>query len=194
MRIIQAAATPANLATVVRLRREAIAWLQAQGQDQWSTDWPDTDTMVAGFERDLREGSTWFALDDVGGVLAVITTNRRTHSGLWTPQEESTALFVHRLTLTRAAAGRGIGARLLDFAGEQAEQAGLPWLRLDAWTTNSRLHDYYRGQGFRLVRIVANHYTPSAACFERPAPYRSVHGAKSPEPGAQPRAQPKQDR
>jgi GNAT superfamily N-acetyltransferase len=169
VKLIQAAATPENLATVVQLRREAAAWLQVRGEDQWSNDWPDTATMLAGFERDLAEGSTWFSIDDDGAVLATITINRRTHQGLWTPEEESTALFAHRLTLSRAAAGQGLGAQLLDFAGQQAERAGLPWLRLDAWTTNKRLHQYYRSQGFRLVRIVANHYSPSAACFERSA-------------------------
>lgn len=175
MRIVQAAPTSESLATVIRLRREAAAWLRSQGQDQWSTDFPDTETMIAGFERDLQEGTTWLALDDdANETFAAVTINRRTHPGLWSPEEEATTLFVHRLTLVRAAAGHGIGSRLLDFAGEQAEQAGLPWLRLDAWTTNERLHRYYQRQGFRLVRIVPDHFTPSAACFERPAAYRTT--------------------
>jgi GNAT superfamily N-acetyltransferase len=162
VRIEQAPATPASLATVVRLRRDAAAWLQARGQDQWVNDFPDTATVLAGFERDLQ-------------VLAAITINRRTNPGLWTSDEESTALFVHRLTLARGMTGRGVGAQLLDFASGKAEQAGLLWLRLDAWTTNEQLHRYYLRQGFRLVRIVADHFSPSAACFERPAAYRGAH-------------------
>ena len=175
MRIEQAPATPASLATVVRLRRDAAAWLQARGQDQWVNDFPDTATVLAGFERDLQAGTTWFAIDDDGQVLAAITINRRTNPGLWTSDEESTALFVHRLTLARGMTGRGVGAQLLDFASGKAEQAGLLWLRLDAWTTNEQLHRYYLRQGFRLVRIVADHFSPSAACFERPAAYRGAH-------------------
>jgi GNAT superfamily N-acetyltransferase len=157
-----------------------VVWLRAQGEEQWSSDWPDTDTMVAGFERDLREGSTWFATNETGEVLGCITLNRRTNPGLWSEEEESSALFVHRLTLSHAARGRGVGGELLDFAGGQAEQAGLPWLRLDAWTTNERLHRYYLGQGFRLVRIVVEHHSPSGACFERPATYRHVVGQRDP--------------
>lgn len=172
MRISKADATPENLATVVRLRREAIAWLQERGEDQWASDWPDTETMVAGFDRNLRDGSTWFATTDTGEVLGCVTLNRRTHPGLWTSAEEESALFVHRLTLARSATGRGVGSELLDFAGEQAQAAGLAWLRLDAWTTNERLHRYYIRQGFRLVRIVPDFFSPSAACFERPASYR----------------------
>jgi GNAT superfamily N-acetyltransferase len=173
VRIEQATASPESLATVIQLRRDAAAWLQAQGQDQWVNDWPDTTTVLAGFERDLQAGTTWFAIDD-DQVIATITINRLTNEGLWTPDEQASALFVHRLTLARSATGRGIGAHLLDFAGEQAEQAGLAWLRLDAWTTNHQLHRYYQRQGFRLVRVVAHHYSPSAACFERPAAYRGA--------------------
>jgi GNAT superfamily N-acetyltransferase len=186
VRIVKAAPTAESLATVLRLRREATAWLQSQGQDQWATDFPDTETMIAGFQRDLQERSTWFALaDNAEEVLATITINQRTHPGLWSPEEEASALFLHRLTLARNAAGGGVGAWLLDFAGEQAEQAGLPWLRLDAWTTNERLHRYYQGQGFRLVRVVPHHFTPSAACFERPAARRSVSGSHASTPSTE---------
>jgi hypothetical protein len=38
---------------------------------------------------------------------------------------------------------------------------------LDAWTTNRGLHAYYESQGFRHVRTVPNHHTPSATLFER---------------------------
>ena len=179
MKVIQAAASSENLATVVRLRREAVAWLLEQGQEQWSNDWPDTDTMVAGFERDLRDGSTWFATDEDDRILGCIILNRRTNPGLWTEAEETSALFAHRLTLSRAARGQGIGSELLNFAGSQAERAGLPWLRLDAWTTNERLHRYYLDQGFRLVRVVVGHHSPSSACFERPASYRHGGGERS---------------
>jgi GNAT superfamily N-acetyltransferase len=172
VKIEQAAADSDALAALVQLRREAAAWLQAKGEMQWVNDWPDTETMLAGFERDLREGATWFATDDAGAFLGAITINGRTNPGLWTPQEEATALFVHRLTLARAAAGRGVGSRMLDFAGQRAELAGRQSLRLDAWTTNEGLHRYYLNQGFRLVRVVPNHHSPSAACFERPATYR----------------------
>jgi GNAT superfamily N-acetyltransferase len=158
------------MSTVVGLRRELGAWLAARGHDQWVEDYPDTTTMLRGFRADLDAGTTWFALDDDDVAVASVTINRSTAPGLWTPDEQASALFVHRLTVSRAAAGRGVGAWLLDFAGEAASAACLPWVRLDAWTTNMRLHDYYRSQGFELVRIVADHPTPSAACFQRMAP------------------------
>lgn len=32
---------------------------------------------------------------------------------------------------------------MLDWAGGRAFDAGVTWLRMDAWTTNTRLHAYY---------------------------------------------------
>jgi GNAT superfamily N-acetyltransferase len=159
--------TPADLDDVLAIRREVAAWLASTGSDQWSTDWPDTETMVSGFRDALAAGETWIAADDDGTPLAVVTVNDRTDAGLWTPGEVVTALFVHRLTVRRAAAGRGLGARLLDHADDLARRAGREWLRLDCWTDNARLHRYYRNQGFRHVRTVPDLDSPSGACYER---------------------------
>lgn len=168
-------ANPDDLDDVVRLRRETTEWLRARGTDQWLSDWPDTETMMAGFVRALAAGQTWFAVDDdQDHVIGMITVNEVTAPGLWTEEEERTALFAHRLTVDRSRAGRGLGGQLLDHAGALAQEQGRTWLRLDAWTTNAELHLYYRSQSFHHVRTVANHHTPSAACFERPSSSRAT--------------------
>ena len=57
------------------------------------------------------------------------------------------------------------------WAAGRAWDASLTWLRLDAWTTNPRLHAYYIDKGFRHVRTVESRV--SSACFQRPGqPYR----------------------
>jgi GNAT superfamily N-acetyltransferase len=57
------------------------------------------------------------------------------------------------------------GAWLLDEAAREAARRGKRLLRLDAWTNNTRLHDYYRRQGFRVVRNAGDR--GSGALFER---------------------------
>jgi GNAT superfamily N-acetyltransferase len=160
---------PDDLDLMVAIRREVAAWLKSKGSDQWGADWPDTPTMVRGFEEALARGETWFAVDHDGEPLGVVTVNDRTDPGLWTPDEVRTALFVHRMTVRRCAAGRGLGRRLLDHAADLAQRAGRSWIRLDCWTTNTALHRYYMEQGFRHVRTVLDLDSPSTACFEREA-------------------------
>src|SRR5262249_28233549 len=79
------------------------------------------------------------------------------------------AVYVYRLVVSRAFAGRGLGAALLDWAGLGARQRyGARWIRVDVWTTNTRLHDYYRRQGFTFCGFSeAFRYYPSAALFQK---------------------------
>jgi hypothetical protein len=66
----------------------------------------------------------------------------------------------------RSEAHRNLGADILDWASDQVRLAGRKFLRLDAWTNNVALHDYYMRLGFRLVRIVDSP-SGSGALFER---------------------------
>lgn len=63
-------------------------------------------------------------------------------------------MFVNKLTVAREYAGQDLGGRLLDWAGDRAQRAGARWLRLDAWTTNEGLQQYYLAHGFTHVRTV----------------------------------------
>ncbi len=107
------------------------------------------------------------AVASPGPVAVGTMVLRDTHpADLWHPADDpGSALYLHHLAVDRAFAGQRVGAWLLDQAAAEARLLGKRFLRLDAWTTNTRLHDYYRGQGFRLVRIADD---TSGALFERP--------------------------
>ena len=162
-------AATGDLSELVALRREAAAWLKAEGTDQWGQDWPDEATMIRGFAATIDDGTAWLVTDD-DGVLATLTLDQSTAPNLWTRAEEAEpAYFVHRLTVARRAAGQGFGAELLDWCGNHAHGAGARWIRVDAWTTNLALHRYYLAQGFQHVRTASRPDYPSAALFQRRA-------------------------
>jgi ribosomal protein S18 acetylase RimI-like enzyme len=86
----------------------------------------------------------------------------------WTPDDRpEAALYVHRMAVSRSVAGAGAGGEMLDWAARRAAQADKKLLRLDAWKTNAGLHGYYRGQGFKMVRLVDLPHRQSGALFER---------------------------
>jgi GNAT superfamily N-acetyltransferase len=159
-----------DLDEVIRLRDQAKTWLAARGSDQWQYDFPDRETMIAGFARALENGETWLYQDSDYRILGMVTLNSRTDHGLWTEKEEREALFIHRLTRDFARPqSRGVGDRLLDFAAGFAAGRGYTWLRLDAWTSPraAGLWASYVARGFEFVRTVEGHHTPSAVCFQR---------------------------
>ena len=101
-----------------------------------------------------------------------------------------------RLIVSRAFAGRALGAALLDWAGLRARRHyASRWVRVDVWTTNVALHAYYRRQGFQFCEF-GEAYTryPSAALFQKATelirPPRSPCSAHSRRRVAEPRPAP----
>ena len=159
-----------DLANLVAFRNEAARWLAARGIDQWSGPWPSEDLMVEGMLRNIDAGETFIVWDDDDTPAATITINRWAKPELWTEQERAEpALYAHKVTVDRAYGGQGLGAELLDWAGTHAADEGADWLRVDVWTTNDKLQQYYRDQGFAHVRTVVLPHNPSGALFQRPA-------------------------
>jgi GNAT superfamily N-acetyltransferase len=158
-------AGPADLETILGFRAEASAWLREQGIEQWSNPFPPEGILAT-----IEAGETWMVWEGAAPA-ATITIARQAEPELWNEAERAEpAVYCHKLTVARAYAGMRLGAELLDWAGGIAHDEGRRWLRLDAWDTNSRLHDYYRRQGFRYMRTA--YRPPSGALFQRPAsPY-----------------------
>jgi GNAT superfamily N-acetyltransferase len=110
-------------------------------------------------------------VDVDGGSIATVTCRDKGNRWLWTARERNErAVYLSRLVVARAAAGLNIGGALIDRAARWAERAwGARWVRVNAWTTNKDLHEYYIRKGFSLHRIdtnIKNRY-PSAALFQK---------------------------
>ncbi|MFE9931758.1 GNAT family N-acetyltransferase [Streptomyces sp. NPDC005533] len=142
-------ATAADVAKLLAFREEAAAWLSELGSDQWRRPYP-ADRLMA-----TIEAGRVFMVRDGGVTAATITLTPDVEEGLWSREElAEPSMFVNKLTVARSHAGCDLGGRLLDWAGARAHRAGAIWLRLDAWTTNPRLQDYYLRHGFTHVRTV----------------------------------------
>jgi single stranded DNA-binding protein len=101
---------------------------------------------------------TWTAEDGSARQVVEVVADERAEP----------ALYAHKATVARAYAGEGLGAELLDWAGTRATNEGARWLRVDVWTTNDKLQQYYRDQGFTHVRTVLLAHNPSGAVFSGP--------------------------
>jgi GNAT superfamily N-acetyltransferase len=115
----------------------------------------------------ILDGDSYVA--EIGGILVgSITIDRFADPEFWSRNDApEDALYLHRMIVDRQASGKNIGGTLIDWANGIAAREGKRWLRLDAWRTNARLHDYYRSQGFDLVRVVELSHRGSGALFQR---------------------------
>lgn len=151
---------------------EAAGWLGTKGLDQWATPWPNKEARDDRIHRGIRLGRTWMA-EDNGELVGTITYGPSGNRKLWTAQERRAgAVYVSRLIVRRDCEHRGIGSAMIDWAGQRGiDEWKATLIRVDVWTSNSALHDYYVGQGFERLRICDFKDPweyPSAALFQKP--------------------------
>ncbi|MFE2993688.1 GNAT family N-acetyltransferase [Nocardia sp. NPDC059246] len=160
----------ADLGTITRFRLQRTSWLAARGSDQWTRAGRGLpiETFVRFVAHAVRQGETWIAEVD-GEAAGTITVNDRADENLWSPGELADAVIIHYMIVDLRFAGTRVGEALLAHAAHLAREQHRTWVRLDAWTTNTDLHAYYRRAGFHLARIAGPEATgPSRALFERP--------------------------
>ena len=163
-----------DLPAILDLIGSTAKWLQAyKDTDQWARPWPDKERRDARVDQGIQDGLTWIVEDRHGMLAATVTCREHGNETLWTEAElAEDAAYVSRLIVSRDLAGHGIGAALIDWAGlHGAREWGARWIRVDVWTTNLALHDYYIGQGFEYLRtrFFGDYWEyPSAALFQKP--------------------------
>lgn len=156
-------AKPEDIGVILLLREKNSQWLKRIGSDQWAQ--PVTPRKLRKFAADIESGSTWITQDGNMPVASISLINNGDNR-LWTPTElEEPALYASSLLVTPEYKARQIGAKLLNWSAEKARNEDKKWVRLDCWTTNSKLHDYYKEQGFSHVRTVTS--LKSGALFQR---------------------------
>ncbi|RFU42853.1 GNAT family N-acetyltransferase [Actinomadura logoneensis] len=167
-----------DVADIIRLIDDAARWLRGQGTGQWAEPWPNAvereRRIRRGIELSRERGEdgyaqavTWLVADGDRPIATTFVT-RVPNPALWTADElKVRAVYLHRLVIDRRYAGTRLGERLVQWAGEWGRLAwGAEVMRIDVWTDNIRLHEYYRGRGFL--------YTD--------APHRQADGTFRPDP------------
>lgn len=167
LRLVLRRASAVDFDAVHSLLTEASRWLETKGTNQWAKPWPDENGRNERVAGAIEAGRTWIAWQD-DRAAATLTTSPNDHEIWPAGKARESAVYVRRIVVSRDYAGVGLGGQLLDWAGLRAGHFyGALWVRVDVWTTNKRLHNYYRKQGFkRCGRSPVTAY-PSAALFQK---------------------------
>jgi hypothetical protein len=172
-------ATQADLKIIEQMIEDAKVRLRELGTDQWSTDWQDE----VGHRRidrvlcSIEEGKTWLGEFRSRNVsyphrlpAATVTIEETGSPTVWTPAELTAyrAVYLSRLVIAKRLAGFHIGAAIIDWAGRRAlKNYDAQTIRIDVWTTNLALHNYYEKRGFDERGLVSAEHYPAGRRFER---------------------------
>jgi GNAT superfamily N-acetyltransferase len=130
-----------DLETVAGLLEEATLWVGELGHEQWPFPYPRTDLAAA-----IGRGEVHLA--DVDGE-AVGTITVLDDDPVYWGERPPDAHYVHKLAVRRDAAGRGIGAAIVEWADARAASAGRTFLRLDCLRDDPGIRAYYERLGFQ---------------------------------------------
>ena len=169
-RIALAEATDDNMNAILYLIRQASGWLKDMGTDQWQREWPNVEG---------RNARVWRGLE-VGATRIVWAGDRRGRHGHRRAKSQHgrlakrelhlgrPAVYAHRLIIDRRFAGFGLGAQLIDWAGLHGrDKWEAEWIRIDVWSTNKGLHEYYMNTGFEPCGMAPDPDYPSGMLFQK---------------------------
>lgn len=171
---------PAGLedkSVIIGLIEGAAAWLRTKNTDQWERPWPNLKARNKRVLDGLLAGHTWLVTTADGTAVATITCRRYGNKKLWPRKDRrEPAVYVSRLVVARSHAGLGIGEALVAWAGIRAKELWhAEWVRIDVWTTNKALQEYYEKRGFVFCHELKfpegtsyEKLYPSATLFQKP--------------------------
>lgn len=170
-------ARASDFGTIARMIRDAQQRLKDLGTDQWSTDTPDTAGRYrAGrVKHSIRKRTTWLgtlSLENAAEEIVVATvTIEKTASPVVWPERgiaAEPAVYLSRLVIAKGFSGLHVGAAIIDWAGAYGRRKfDAKWIRIDVWTTNEALHDYYEKRGFERCGMVPDEDYPARVRFQR---------------------------
>jgi len=128
----------------VCILKEATQWLIGRGMKHWSLD----NFQIADFEAAAAIGEliVGFEGDEAAAVMLLQTADEV----YWPTEIPGSALYIHKLAVRRASAGRRWSAQMVEWAAVQARAHAIPRLRLDT-VPGTGLQTLYESYGFVAV-------------------------------------------
>ena len=137
-----------DINTIVTLWRNIESWAEESVGRIWHNS--EITEQVARFY--VEQGELYTLTDDpTGCVIGTITLTEIDPCGYWEAFRGVKALYVQRVALHRAHAGRGLGQKLLKFSEQIACSRGRRFLRLDCDSERPELCRIYEEFGFERV-------------------------------------------
>lgn len=127
-------------------------WFIEQQINQWKIGYYPIRYNVEYFHKQMKENEL-YVVKDKNKIIGVILLKNE-DKDYW--QDEKKAFYIHHLTTHINY--HGIGKMLIQFAVEHAKECGKEYLRLDCFSSNVKLNEYYESLGFELCGSGGDEY------------------------------------
>ncbi len=131
-----------DVPVVAEMLDEATAYVRTMGRDQWPVPFPQDE-----LHGRVARGELYVV--DVDGVPAATFTLLVDDPFFW-GERPNDAVYLHKLAVRRAFAGRKLGERIVEWIVREASARGRDFVRLDCQRDLPGIRRYYERLGFEL--------------------------------------------
>ncbi|MDR9852414.1 GNAT family N-acetyltransferase [Paenibacillus sp. VCA1] len=146
--IFAAQARPEDKMAVNSLMVQAAAWLQGKGSKQWHELLAGEDRHGVAEAVDRGDVFIFKQGDALAGMVILQQHASAWDRALWGNEGHESAVYLHRLCIDRAFAGRQLGSAILNWAVNGIRFPHKDRIRLDCIASVPALNSLYSGAGF----------------------------------------------
>ncbi|MBX2917003.1 MAG: GNAT family N-acetyltransferase [Cyclobacteriaceae bacterium] len=157
-------ATVKDLPIIYQLFEEAIHFQRKNNYVGWNSY--DKDFIKADINNGLLYKIT--RNEDILGIFSICYSDEL----IWRENENSDAIYLHRIVLNQRFKGEKIFQKILDWSILLAKEKKLKSIRMDTWADNEKIISYYKSYGFKFIE---NYTTP--ATEDLPIQHRNLRVA-----------------
>ena len=133
-------ALPADVAASAEILDEASVYVRTLGFGHWPVPFPQDELALR-----IERGELYMV--EVDKEPAATLTLLCEDPDFW-GERPPDAVYLHKLAVRRAFAGRGLGAAIVEWVDERAASAGREFVRLDCQRDDPGIRAYYERLGF----------------------------------------------
>jgi GNAT superfamily N-acetyltransferase len=150
-----------DVPVIAEMLDEATAYVRTKGSDQWRVPFPQDDLRGR-----VARGELYVV--DVDGEPAATFTLLLDDPFFWGGRPPD-AVYLHKLAVRRAFAGRKLGEQIVDWIVAEAAARGREYVRLDCQRDLRGIRAYYERLGFELCGEKTKGPNRAWALYERRA-------------------------
>ena len=161
-----------NIVNTTKNDLDQVLWLfeqamSLQGKDGYRV-WNSIDKTA--LEEDIGNNLQYKLVDGIDTLCIFSIQNEDPF--IWRDKDNGDAVYLHRIVVNPNFKGQRLFEKVLSWTIEYAHDKELKFVRMDTWAENTKIIDYYKSFGFRLVE-----YYKTGDETELPSQNRNLHVA-----------------
>lgn len=160
-------AAETDLSGIMKIIRQAQAYMKQSGIDQWQNGYPNEETI----RNDIKNGCSYVLsegsriLGTVAAIFGIEKTYINIYEGQWL--SNGSYLTIHRIAVASGHKGRGLAGVMLKHIEDMCLDKNVHSIKVDTHEDNKSMQNFLRKNGFQYCGIIYLENGSKRLAFEK---------------------------